>query len=73
MCDFLFFYLHILFQFGLTIAPIQNNGVINAKCNNLLSGSYSNTLYGTINTNRLNIFASVLHNIFEILKSILWT
>ena len=28
---FLFFFLRALFQFGLTIAPIQNSGLINAK------------------------------------------
>ena len=27
-------FLHTLFQFGLTIAPIQNTGLINAKYNN---------------------------------------
>ena len=35
-----FFFLLTLFQFGLTIAPIQNSGLINAK--------YNNALYGTI-------------------------
>ena len=35
-----FFFLSTLFQFGLTIAPIQNSGLINAK--------YNNALYGTI-------------------------
>ena len=35
-----YFLLHILFQFGLTIAPIQNTGLINAK--------YNNALYSTI-------------------------
>ena len=38
-------YLHTLFQFGLTIAPIQNTGLINAK--------YNNTPYATIDTNIL--------------------
>ena len=37
---FFFFFLRTLFQFGLTIAPIQNSGLINAK--------YNNALYGTI-------------------------
>ena len=60
-------FLHALFQFGLTIAPIQNTGLINAKYNNTLSGKYNNTLYGTINTNRLNIFTLILR-IFKILK-----
>ena len=35
-----FFFLRTLFQFGLTIAPIQNSSLINAK--------YNNALYGTI-------------------------
>ena len=44
-----FFFLHTLFQVGLTIAPIQNTGLINAKYNNTLPGKYNNALYGTIN------------------------
>ena len=73
-------FLHSLFQFGLKIAPIQNTGQVNAKYNNTLSGKCNNTLYGTVNhgdiisplvnTNRLNIFTLILHNIFKILKSI---
>ena len=34
------FFLHTLFQFDLTIAPIQNTGLINAK--------YNIAFYGTI-------------------------
>ena len=64
------FFLHTLFQFGLAIAAIQNTGLINAKYNKTLSGKCNNTLYGTINTNRLNIFPLILCNIFKILKSI---
>ena len=30
-----FFFLLTLFQYGLTIAPIQNSGLINAKYNNV--------------------------------------
>ena len=41
------------------IAPIQNTDLINAKYNNTLSGIYNNTLYDTINTNRLNIFTFI--------------
>ena len=33
-------FLHTLFPFGLTTAPIQNTGLINAK--------YNDALYGTI-------------------------
>ena len=51
-----FFFLPTLFQFGLTVAAIQNTGLINTKYNNTLSGRYNNTSYGTININRLNIF-----------------
>ena len=57
-----------MFQFGLTIAPIQSIGLINAKYNNTLSDKYNNTLYGTINTNRLNIFTLILNNIFKTLS-----
>ena len=32
-------FLHALFQFGLTVAPIQNTGLINAKYNNALHGT----------------------------------
>ena len=35
----LLFFLHTLFQFGMTIAPIQNKGLINAKQNNTLHGT----------------------------------
>ena len=38
------FFLYTLFQFGLTIARIQNTVLINAKRNNALSGKYYNTL-----------------------------
>ena len=68
-----YFFLHTLFQFGLTVAPMQNAGLINAKYNNTLCRKYNNTLSGTINTNRLNIFTLILHNIFKILKNIWWT
>ena len=61
-------FLRTLFQFGLTIAPIQNTGLINAKHNNALSGKYNNALYGKINTTRLTIFTLVLINIFKILS-----
>ena len=59
-----------LFQFSLTckIASIQNAGLSNTKYKNTLSDKHNNTLYGTINTNRLNIFTLILHNIFKILK-----
>ena len=59
-----------LFQFSLTykIASIQNAGLSNTKYKNILSDKHNNTLYGTINTNRLNIFTLSLHNIFKILK-----
>ena len=52
----------------LTIVPIQNTCLINAKYNNTLSRKYNNTLYGTTNTNRLDIFTLILHNILKILK-----
>ena len=45
------FFLHTLFQFGLTIALMQNTSLIDVKYNNTLSGKYNNTLYGTINRN----------------------
>ena len=32
-------FLHTLFQFCLTIAPVQNTGLINAKYNNALHGT----------------------------------
>ena len=57
---FFFFFLHTLFQFGLTTASIQSTGLINAK--------HNNTLYGTINANRLNILILILNNIFNILS-----
>ena len=59
----LFYYsllLYTLLQFDLTIAPLQNTGLINAKYNNTLSGKYNNTLYGTTNTNKFNIFLLIL-------------
>ena len=49
------------------MAPIQNTGLINAKYNNTLSGKCSNKLYGTINTNRLNIFTLILINVLKTL------
>ena len=52
---------------------MQNTCLINANYNNALSGKCNNTLYGTININRSNIFTLILHNIFKILKSIWWT
>ena len=55
----------VLIQFGSTIAPIQKNtALINAKYNNTLSGKNNNTLYGTVKTNRLNIFTLILNNVF---------
>ena len=58
-----------LFQFSLTykIASIQNAGLSNTKYKNTLSDKHNNTLY-MVNTNRLNIFTLILHNIFKILK-----
>ena len=54
-----YFFINFI-KFGLTkIAPIQNTDLTNAKYNNTLSGIYNNTLYDTINTNRLNIFTFI--------------
>ena len=65
----LFFFVHTLFWFDVTIVLIQNAGlIINAKYNNTLFGKYNNTLYGKINTNRLNAFTLILNNIFKILS-----
>ena len=53
------------------MASVLNTDLTNAKCNSTLSGTtntiihylvhkYDNTLYGTINTNRLNFFTLIL-------------
>ena len=42
-----FFFLHTLFQFGFTIAPIQKTGLINVKYNNILCGT-KNTIINYI-------------------------
>ena len=58
-----FFYYYYFFTYSTSIwlvLSIENAGQMNAKYCDTLSGKYNNTLYGTINTNRLMIWFQYL-------------